>query len=196
MPGQPTRPGIGRCRTGRRLLPGNLKTGKCRRQIRRLRGEGVLRLVPGDLSAGELLRDDVLGDQLIAERRAQFAACPEKFVPRGFDGPAHHECAVIGGPEDHRLVVGGEGAHLAGRFETAVGLVGDREAQVAVCGSAERLVLGQDVGLDGVGSGGRAEEDLSAGEVLGQPVTADRDTGRLVWRPADRRRRRRRARPY
>ena len=174
MPGQPTDPSVGRCRTGRRLLSGNLKAGKRRRQIRRLRGEGVLRLVPGDLAAGEFLRDDFLGDRLIAQRRTQFAGRPEEFVPRGLDRPAHHECAVVRGPEDHRLVVGGEGAHLAGRFEPAVSLVGDREAEVAVCGSAERLVLGQDVGLDGIGAGGGAEEDLSTGEILGQPVAADR----------------------
>ncbi len=87
---------------------------------------------------------------------------------------------MLGGPEDHRFVGGREGADPAGRADAAVGFVGDRESEAAADGPAERLVLGQDVGLERVRAGRRGEEHLAAGEVLDDAVTADRGLPALL----------------
>ena len=94
----------GHRRTTRLVLPGHLQTGQQRRQVRRIGGEGVLCAVPRDLATGELLRDHVAVHGLVAHRRTEFAGGALELVPRGLHGSAHDERAVVGRPEDHRLV--------------------------------------------------------------------------------------------
>src|SRR5207237_3312046 len=141
------------------VLPRHLQAGQQRSQVGGIGGERVLRAVPRNLAAGEFLGDHVAVHSLIADRRAKLAGGTAKLVPRGLHGAADDECAVLACPEDRRLIGGGERGDPAGG-DTAVRLVGDRETQVAADRSARRLVLGQDVALDSVCAGGRAEEYL------------------------------------
>src|SRR5262249_50792117 len=152
------------------VLAGYLQSGQQRRQVRWVGAECVVRVVPRDLSANELLRDHVAVHGLVADRRTELAGGTFEFVPGGLDGPAYDEGAVVRCPEDHRLVRRGEGADSAGWPDAAVGLVGDREAQVAAHRPAQRLVFRQDVPLDGIRAGGGAEIDFAADEVLGNVV--------------------------
>src|ERR1700677_3153199 len=162
-----------RRRVTRLALTRHLQAGQQGRQVSRVGGERVFRAVPRDLAASELLRDHVDVHSLIADWRDQFAGRTAELVPRGLHSSTHDECTVVRGPEDHWLVGRRERDEPAGRRDTAVSLVAGGEPQVAADRTAQRLVLRQDVALDGTRAGGRAEIHLAASEVLDNSVTAD-----------------------
>ena len=133
----------------RRFVAGHLQAAEPRGQIGRLGAELVGLLVPGDLAAGEPLRDDVSVLGLVGDRRPERTGSAAELVPRRVHGPAHDERAVVGCPEDDRLVRCGECADPAARLQPAVGLVAGRQAQIALR-AADGLILLQDLAADHV----------------------------------------------
>ena len=162
------------CRAAGGLLrPWDLQSTQLGGERCRLGGECVVVAVPGDGSSAEPLGDDraVLG--LVGHRCAQLALGAPERVPGSVHRTADDHRTVIGRPEDDRVVLGGEGADPAVGSESTLGLTGGRETQIPFR-ATHTLVLFEQLTGDGIRPGGRAVEDLSAGEVLSHAVRTDR----------------------
>ena len=175
-----------------RLLPRHLRPDSCGRQIRRLGAEGVLGPVPGDRAAAEPLRDDVAVLGLIGHRCAERARRAAELVPGGVHRAAHDDRAVVGRPEDDRLVLGGEAAHpAAGARPPSTSLVVGNPRSPS--GPPTLSYLASTWPVTTLRAGRGAVEDLAAGEVLAEAVGADRVRRRPPRRRAGPALRRRRA---
>ena len=165
-------PGRARGRGHRRgRIARHVQTGELTGQIRRIGGEDVGLAVPRHLTAGELLRQDVVaGVRLVFGGHSQDACRPAQLVPGRIDRATHHMCTGRRRPEDHGLVRGAEGG-VAAVCRASRSLVDGRETQVTIGGTAHGLVLLEDGALHVVGAGVGGEEHLAAGEVLGEART-------------------------
>ena len=132
-------------------------------------GEGVGGRVPRQLTAGELLGYQIADVALVLDRNAQRSRRSPELVPRRIESAANRPCSGVRRPEDRGLVAGIEGADPTVRTDQARRLADIGEAQVAVSGPTERLVLVQDRADNQLCAGVGAVKDLAVGEVLAVP---------------------------
>ena len=149
----------------------NLETDEVVGQAGGFTGERLRCRVPRQISAGELLAHDIAVVALVFGGDTQRSGGAAEFVPRDVDRAADRPRPGVGGPEDGRLVAGGERADPAVTPDEAGHLIDVRESEIAVGGTAQRLVLVEDLAVNQMCAGVGAEEDLSLGEFLTEAGT-------------------------